>query len=115
MNKRQAKKAFKKKYGVNPSQYNWTMDETTRKLAEIINNTDWQALGQQIAENLAKAIKELTEMLAIGIRNIQEMIQSPEFQEALRKYKEQEEKHETEKISDKLCSDKRTEESIGEE
>ena len=91
MNKRQAKKAFKKKYGVNPVQFDRDLDHLTLTVQDI----DWGAIGRALAEAIQAAVKAAAE----AINNVAEYINTPEFQEALRKYKEEhkeeqeEEKH----------------------
>lgn len=92
MNRRQAKKAFKKKYGMNPAEYNRQMDRDLESIRKAIQETDWQEIGRRFAENLSAAIKNLAEALAEGMKNVSEIVSSPEFQEALRRYKEEEEK-----------------------
>ena len=52
MNKRQAKKAFKKKYGINPS-----------KAAKLLNKLDINKVMQQAAEVINKFAEQLPEKL----------------------------------------------------
>ena len=88
MNKRQAKKAFKKKYGVNPAQF----DRDLNSLTLTVQNIDWEAIGRAMADAIQTGLKALNET----IQNMADYVSRPEFQEALRKYKEEqeEEKHE---------------------
>lgn len=65
MNKRQAKKAFKKKYGCTPNQAFHTLD----RLSEI----DWSEIAEKVNEGVKAFAEALTEaykkagMLAAGI------------------------------------------------
>jgi len=93
MNKRQAKKAFKKKFGVNPAEYEKQMDLALEQISKTIRETDWQEIGRILAENMTKAIKDLTAAVCDGVKSISDMMNTPELKEALEKYrKEQEEK-----------------------
>lgn len=83
MNRRQAKKAFKKKYGVNPAQFDRDLD----KLTLTVQSIDWAAIGRAMAETIQTTVKAAAE----AINNAVEYIKTPEFQEALRKYKEEQE------------------------
>ena len=53
MNKRQAKKAFKKKYGVNPAQF----DRDLNNLMLTVQDIDWVAIGRAMAETIQTAVK----------------------------------------------------------
>lgn len=53
MNRRQAKKAFKKKYGVNPGE---AIDIITNAV-EAINNINWKEIFEKIGE-MALKLKE---------------------------------------------------------
>lgn len=89
MNKRQAKKAFKKKYGVNPAEFEKQMDLCLEQISKI----DWQEIGRTLAENMATAINDLAAAVCDGVKSISDIMNTPEFKEALEKYrKEQEEK-----------------------
>lgn len=50
MNKRQAKKAFKKKYGKNPNQ--WAKD---------FNQIDWYKIGEQLHESIRYVCERINE------------------------------------------------------
>ena len=52
MNRRQRKKAFKKKYGMNPAQFYKEFD----KLTLSIQNIDWEAIGRAMAEAIQTAV-----------------------------------------------------------
>ena len=52
MNKRQAKKAFKKKYGMNPGE-----------AAKLLNETDFTKVMQQVTEAINDFAKKLPEIL----------------------------------------------------
>lgn len=54
MNRRQAKKAFKKKYGVNPGE---AIDIITNAV-EAINNINWKEIFEKIGET-ASNLKEV--------------------------------------------------------
>ena len=92
MNKRQAKKAFKKKFGVNPAEYEKQMDVSLEQISKAIRETDWQEIGRKLAENMTKAIKDLTAAIFEGTKSISDMMNTPEFKEALEKYREEQEK-----------------------
>ena len=91
MNKRQAKKAFKKKYGVNPAEYQKQIDISLEELRKAMLKTDWQEIGRELAKNMEKAIKDLTAALCDGVKTISDMMKTPEFKEALEKYREEQE------------------------
>lgn len=85
MNKRQAKKAFKKKYGVNPN-----------KAEELLQQMDWQEIGLRVAESvnetmrqLAECLVEFAEWLPTALEELTEELQRR--QEESEKYKRGEE------------------------
>lgn len=81
MNKRQAKKQFKKKYGMNPNDYYLicNMDviaENVRKLCD------------DIAETMPKVLKEWMEMIDKANKACLEFVQSDEFKKIIQATKE---------------------------
>ena len=70
MNKRQAKKQFKKKYGCNPSEFVCSMDaiaEGVRKMCDDINNA------------MPVILKEISETVNNIIEDVNKFVQSDEF------------------------------------
>ena len=59
---------------------------------EQISKIDWQEIGRTLAENMTKAIKDLTAAVCDGVKSISDMMNTPEFKEALEKYRKEQEK-----------------------
>ena len=68
MNKRQAKKAFKKKYGVNPNQLAKKL--TTADFAKAIQGVTESIL--KFAEELPRILQDITDVLCENIDNFTE-------------------------------------------
>ena len=62
MNKRQKKKAFKKKYGINPN-----------KVFSLITEIDWKKVGEMAYEGMIQAIKHISNCYA-SIDHVLEML-----------------------------------------
>ncbi len=56
MNKRQAKKQFKKKYGVNPNQY-------ANELSEALKNLDMEAITKSVCEGIKRTVEEFADFM----------------------------------------------------
>lgn len=83
MNKRQAKKAFKKKYGMTPKQ--------AQQLFDKVYNEAVPTLTQHLCDGINDALKQLFDALPGIIESINsviaqlgERLQDPEFVEALK-------------------------------
>lgn len=80
MNKRQAKKAFKKKYGMKPGE-----------AAKLLNEKDFTKVMQQVTEAINDLVKKLPEILdgmAKTIRVAVEQIDTEQLTEYLQQYEE---------------------------
>lgn len=80
MNKRQAKKAFKKKYGMNPGE-----------AAKLLNEIDFTKVVQQVTEainDFAKKLPEILDGMAKTIRAAVEQIDTEQLTEYLQQYEE---------------------------
>ena len=85
MNKRQAKKAFKKKYGCNPKEFEKYIDESFSKidfeaLGEVLGEC-LNELAKRIQETIPKVMNELCESIRMITKEIQE---HPELLEKLK-------------------------------
>lgn len=80
MNKRQAKKAFKKKYGMNP-------DEA----AKLLNEIDFTKIVQQATEafnDFAKKLPEILDVMAKATKAAVEQNDTEQLKEYLQQYEE---------------------------
>ena len=80
MNKRQTKKAFKKKYGINPGE-----------AAKLLNEVDFTKVMQQVPEAInefAKKLPEILDGMAKTIRVAVKQIDTEQLREYLQQYEE---------------------------
>ena len=86
MNKRQAKKAFKKKYGMNPNEFE-------RYLEEKVRTIDYEAIGKALAQYLdecARVVREVIPAIAQSLRvSIDELVKTiQEHPEIVKEWRE---------------------------
>lgn len=86
MNKRQAKKAFKKKYGMNPNEFE-------RYLEEKVRTIDYEAIGKVLAQYLdecARVVWEVIPAIAQSLRvSIDELVKTiQEHPEIVKEWRE---------------------------
>ena len=83
MNKRQAKKQFKKKYGVNPDRMSTILEKELPKVIEVIR------------ERLPDIINEMCQTMKAAVEDLQEKLRemnSEEFKEFLQRVSESQKK-----------------------
>lgn len=81
MNRRQRKKAFKKKYGMNPVQFEREIDTIFESATKTLSQIDWKACMQALAEAMNAAFYKVAEAL----ERTGQLINTPEFQEELKR------------------------------